>query len=136
MAYTKAVGESWFATAVDPTADPDNPPPPFVKEYENELDKKVYKLLSRKVKASHAMAIVGDCDRIGDRKGSASWVRLKHEYDPVGLTYTVNKVFELLEVSQEACTASKHMVHMDTAITEALRPFLKQGGGYDWQLFG
>ena len=45
-------------------------------------------------------------------------------------------MFELLEVSQEACTASKHMVHMDTAITEALRPFLKQGGGYDWQLFG
>ena len=50
------------------------------------------------------MAIIGDCDLISERKAEAAWVRLKNEYDPAGLTYAVNKVFDMFDVSQEGET--------------------------------
>ena len=47
------------------------------------------------------MAVVGDCSLIGERKGAAAWARLKANYDPAGLTYTVSKVLELYNCHQD-----------------------------------
>ena len=82
------------------------------------------------------MATVGDCHLLGDRKGGVAWYRLKNLHDPAGLTFTANKILDMLDVSQDGCDAQTHMLRMDAAIAEALRPFLQPGGGYDWRLFG
>ena len=121
IANTKRVGISWVPNAVDPTADPLNPPPPLGSEYERKLDDKVYRLLTKKALATNAMAVVGDCSLIGERKGAAAWVRLKGDYDPAGLTFTVNKVLEILDFVQDGCTANQHMIQMDAAVNEAGR---------------
>ena len=42
----------------------------------------------------------------------------------------------MLDLSQGGCDSQAHMLRMDAAIAEALRPFLQPGGGYDWKLFG
>ena len=63
-------------------------------------------------------------------------MRLKFAYDPSGLSYTVNKIIGLFDTFQEGSTAKKHMTIMDAAVNEALRPFIRPGGGIDWKLFG
>ena len=61
LAHTRRAGATWTQTAVDPTADPLNPPPALASEYDKRLDEKMYRLLTKKALATNAMAIVGDC---------------------------------------------------------------------------
>ena len=99
------------------------------------LDKKIYRLLSRKVTASHAVHIIADCDALEHGKGGVAFARLRELYDPTGITYTANKVFALLGVFQDGQTAMEHISRIDTAVQSALRPFIGPDGRYDWEAF-
>ena len=124
----------FLAQAFDPEAAP-HIAVPTQSDFQQALDNRLRRMLSHCVEDQDSLAIVYDCAMLASHCGQAAWCRIRHNYNPRGMTFTANQMLALLGMYQQAQTASEHVAKMDRAVTAALRPFLRMHGGYDWEGF-